>query len=623
MIGIIIHTLRNIPKQTFSSFERFRLRFSRPVRTISTIAALVTFVAAVAFVTMAVVYIGYDHTPSDYRMILRGIRCVQIIFILNVAVNILFNGGLTFRGARILSWILNISVLVTLLPLIYPRPDHPWIPLLKQILYSRVFLFAILTAYSVTDICYGITSVVSRRTNPSLILSASFIVFILLGTFLLMLPRSTYNGIGFHDALFLSTSAICITGLTPVDIPATLTPFGTIILAILIEVGALGVMTFTSFFAIFFTGTSSIYSQLMLRDIIYSKSLSSLIPTMFYILTFTVAIEAVGALCIFASIHGTLGLTLDQEIQFAAFHSLSAFCNAGFSTYPDGLSNPALLYGRQSFYWVVSTIIVAGAIGFPFLVNLRDVGASYLKRFHIPGLFRCRKKKNPLRQLHIYSVNTKVVLVTFSSLFIIGAVGFWLLERNNSLADLTPAEQLTQSVFNSVTPRSAGFSSVNPAGFLSPTLVMVMFLMWVGGASQSTAGGVKVNTLAAILLNLRAIVTGRDRVTAFRRTISQTSIRRANAVVAISILSYTLCSVSLLILEPALRVRDVLFESLSALFTVGSSLGVTAALSDPSKMILVAAMFLGRVGLISLMTGIVRQRRETSARFPEDSLIIN
>ncbi len=420
--------------------------------------------------------------------------------------------------------------------------------------------------------------------------------------------------------MFVSTSAVSITGLTPVDIPATFTPLGQIIIAILIQIGALGVMTFTSFFALFFSGSTSIYSQLMLKDMVYSKTLSSLIPTLLYILGFTIAVEAIGAVLVFLTIHGTLSITIGQEIAFSAFHSLSAFCNAGFSILPDGMANPMLMNGNTSVYWVTSLLIISGSIGFPMLVNIRDVIGLRLKSLR-HRLFH--RDTTYIKPVHIYNMNTKIVSVTFAILFLIGALGFFFLEFNNSLAGMSLWEKITQAVFNSATPRSAGFSSVNPAGFMPVTLLLVMFLMWVGGASQSTGGGVKVNTLAAIWLNLRAILTGAPKVTAFRRTVSIGSVRRANAVVAISILSYLIFSLLVVGFDPDLPVRDLLFETLSALFTVGSSLGVTDRLSDASEITLSIAMFLGRVGLISLLSGLMRHRHVPGVTYPSDNIIIN
>ena len=197
------------------------------------------------------------------------------------------------------------------------------------------------------------------------------------------------------------------------------------------------------------------------------------------------------------------------------------------------------------------------------------------------------------------------------------------MEYDNTLRDMSLWDKAVQSVFNSWVPRSSGFSSVPAAGMLNVTLIMFVVLMWIGGGPQSTAGGVKVNTFAAMLLNLRSIVKGRTRVVAFKRTIATGSLRRAHAVIALSIISYTVYAILLVGLEPLLSTRDLLYEAASALFTVGSSLGVTPLLSPSSKILLCTAMFLGRVGLISLLMGIVGSRTEPRARFPEDSLIIN
>ena len=615
MFGLLINALRSLRSEASTNMRRFNHRFSLPLRTVAKILNILTILAAASFLGCFVVYIGFEHDNRELLYLKRGVTAAQAVFSANIVFNLIFNHGQTFNGARYISRFVNIVVLVSVIPRIIPDP----IPSFLKFASNEYFQFAVLTVYSLLDLSYGVMSLISRRTNPSLLLSSSFLIFIIVGTFLLMLPRCSYYGVSFFDSLFLATSAVCITGLSPIDISTTLTPFGLLILSILIQIGALGVMTFTSFFALFFTGNSSIYNQLFLSDIIYSKSMSALIPTLLYVLALTLCIELAGAVMIFFSIHGTLAMNLEQEIVFSLFHSLSAFCNAGFSNLPGGMSNPALLYGNKSIYWVMSLLIVSGAVGFPILANLRDVFLTYVRRF-VRWITRSLPPVD--NAVHIYSVNTKIVFVTFLALFVVGAVAFFLLENHNSLEGMTTAEKVTQSVFNSVTPRSAGFSSVNPAGFLNSTLLIVMFLMWIGGASQSTAGGIKVNTFAAILLNLRSIILSQSKVVAFKRTVSLGSIRRANAVVAISILSFTLYSFLLVLFEPSLPVRSLLFEALSALFTVGSSLGVTDSLSDASKMLLSTAMFVGRVGMLSLVAGLVGRHHE-AANYPTDNIIIN
>lgn len=601
---------------------RFGHRSMPVIGGISITLMILSVIASILCLFCLVIHVGYDHSTDEFRQLHTVIRLTQSVFITTVLFDLIFNLRSTLRNTRPVKWIVDVAVLLTLLPLIYPHPEHPWIPWLEALLYSKKFLYGILAAYSIVTLSFALFKTIGHRTNPSLLMSCSFLVFIAIGSLLLMLPKCTYYDISYIDSLFVSTSAVSITGLTTVDIPSTFTPLGILVLAILIQIGAIGVITFTSFFALFFSGNASIYSQLMLKDMVYSKTMNALIPTLLYILGFTIAIEAAGAVMIFFSVHGTLGMDLTEEIAFSAFHSLSAFCNAGFSTLPGGLSNPMLLHGNISIYWVMTLLIVAGAIGFPILVNFRDA-VSIRLRCTFRRIFHRHRRSDIARQIHVYNMNTKIVLVTFSILFVAGAIAFYIMECNNSLAGMTLWQKITQSAFNSAVPRSAGFSSVNPAGFLNTTIMMLLLLMWIGGGSQSTAGGIKVNTFAAICLNIRAIVTGRPRVTVFSRTVSIGSIRRANAVVALSIISYFLFSTTIIGLEPLLPVKSLLFETCSALFTVGSSLGVTSQLSTASKAVLSVAMFLGRVGIISLLTGLVRHRSAPGLSCPTDNIIIN
>ncbi|MDE6109560.1 MAG: potassium transporter, partial [Muribaculaceae bacterium] len=184
-------------------------------------------------------------------------------------------------------------------------------------------------------------------------------------------------------------------------------------------------------------------------------------------------------------------------------------------------------------------------------------------------------------------------------------------------------DKSVQSIFNALAPRSAGFASVNPASFLPATLLLVVVQMWIGGASQSMAGGIKVNTMAVVILNLRSVVHGHQGIPAWNRSIAIPSVRRANAVVVLSILSFTAYALAILVLEPALSVKALLFEVVSALFTVGSSLGITGDLCDGSKVLLSTAMFVGRVGILSLLMGVLPHRRDASQHYPQDSVIIN
>ena len=600
------------------AFGRFRLHFAAALRVASSVLSVLAALSALLCLVDLLLYFGFDHNPSDMGLLRRGLRFVQGVFVLNVLFNLVANGRAAFREARVLKWIVDIGVLVTVLPWLYPRPEHPWLPWLDTLLYSRSFLFSVLAGYSVVTLCYGVVRMLGQRTNPSLLLSASFLFFIVLGSLVLMLPKCTYVPISYVDSLFVSTSAVCITGLTPVDVSSTFTPFGLLVLALLIQVGGLGVLTFTSFFALFFSGGPSIYSQLMLRDMMYSRSLNALLPTLLYVLGFTLVLEAAGAVAIYFSVPDTMGFDVHDRVVFSMFLSLSAFCNAGFTNIPDGMSNAALMGGDQWIYIVTSLIVLAGAIGFPILVNFKDVMVLKLRKLWAG--FRRRRFVCPV---HIYDFNTKLVLVTTLVILLLGTVSFFVLEYNNTLRGMTVWQKFAQSFFNALAPRSAGFASVNPASFLSATLLVVMVQMWIGGASQSMAGGIKVNTIAVVLLNLRSVVHSHKGVTAWHRSVALPSVRRANAVLALSVLAYFFYAFMILLLEPRMSVRDSLFEVLSALFTVGSSLGATEHLGDPSKVLLSTAMFVGRVGILSLLMGLVRTRKDSSDYFPEEPVIIN
>lgn len=591
--------------------SRYRLSFDKVLRIAASVLSVATLVASLLCIVDLLLYFGFDHNPSDLGLLRRGLRVVQGVFALSVVSDLLSRHPGLPRGARCMRAIVNVAVLLTLWPLVLPSGI---VPGLDGVLRSRIYLLAALTAYSVLTLSTATLRLVSRRTNPSLLLSASFLFFILVGSLVLMLPKCTHVPISYVDSLFVSTSAVCITGLTTVDVASTFTPQGLLVLALLIQVGGIGVITFTSFFAIFFSGTQSIFSQMMLRDMVYSRSFNSLLPTLLYVLVFTLCVEAIGAVVIYATVPPDLGLGFNDRVVFSAFLSLSAFCNAGFTNIPDGLANPALLAGSQSIYLAVSAIVIAGAIGFPILVNFKDAIILKLK-----SLFRRRRAP----EVHIYDLNTKLVITATTIIFLVGAGAFFVLERDNTLRGMPLWQQCVQSVFNAVTPRSAGFASVSPAAFLPATLLVVMLQMWIGGASQSMAGGIKVNTVAVVFLSLRAVVHGHRGATAGHRTIAPAGVRRAHAVVGLSIVAYAAYAFVLLLLEPRLPVRALLFETLSALFTVGSSLGITDALGQPAKVVLCTAMFVGRVGILSLLMGLVRTRRDSSALFPSENVIIN
>lgn len=490
------------------------------------------------------------------------------------------------------------------------------------VLQHKYFLLGLISILSIWEVSTSVVGLIDKKTNPALLMASAFLVVIVIGAFLLLLPRSTCEDVRIPiiDALFVSTSAVCVTGLSSVDVSTTFSLEGQIVLMALIQIGGLGVMTITSFFAMFFMGNTGLYNQFALRDMLGTGTFNSLISTLLYILGFTFLIELAGAFFIWLSIHGTMGMTFPQELFFSVFHSVSAFCNAGFSTLQGNLGNPLVLSGHNWLYIIISFLIIFGGIGFPILVNLKTTFWYYIK--NVFKTFFC-KKQGLERISHVTNINTKIVLAYTTIFIILGTVLLACFEWNNAFVNMPVMDKLVHSFFNSVAPRTAGFNSVDLTSFSMFSLLVYLFFMWVGGSSQSTAGGIKMNTFAVSVANLVSVLRGRQCVILFNREISSQTVRRASAILFGSISVIFVFFFALMALEPNISPWGLLFETVSALGTVGSSLNVTADLCGTSKALVVLLMFIGRVGLITILMSFFRQEGKMRFRYPKDDIIIN
>lgn len=581
----------------------------------------ITYLASILLIVGVVYEHGFTISEVEAHQLQRLYHGVWIVFLVDVTLRILLEYKDTRRTFSKLTWILTILLYLTLIPVIFHRPEEEGAILqFWEFLHGKAYHLVLLLVFSFFSLSNGLVRLLGRRTNPSLILAASFLIIIMIGTGLLMLPRCTVNGISWVDSLFISTSAVCVTGLTSVDVASTFTPTGFVVIILLIQIGGLGVMTLTSFFAMFFMGNTSLYNQLVVRDMVSSNSLNSLLSTLVYILAFTLVIEGIGMLAIWGDIHGTMGMDLQEELAFSAFHAISAFCNAGFSTLPGNLGNPLVMTGHNPFFIYISLLIILGGIGFPILVNFKDIILYHLRRlWHFLRTWHWDGK----RFYHLYNLNTKIVLIVTFLLLVLGTVGIAVFEWNASFAGMSVADKWTQAFFNATCPRTAGFTSVDLAGLGVQTLLIYLFLMWVGGGSQSTAGGIKVNAFAVVVLNLVAVLRGTERVEVFGRELSHDSIRRSNATVVMSFGVLLLFIFIISILEPGTSLLAITFECVSALSTVGASLNLTPRLGDDSKLLVALLMFVGRVGLITLMLGIIKQKKHTKYQYPSGQIIIN
>lgn len=584
------------------------------------IVDVITLFAAILVVIGLFYQLGFYLSDEQRETIFQFSQYVRISFVIHIISHLVLEFKKTRNKYRVFVWILAVLLIITSLPVIFPKLFSHF-GIVTKVLENTTLNYTLFAFYAFTFLSNTIVSMLGKKTNPSLILSVSFFIIILLGTITLMFPKCTLEtiSISWVDALFTSTSAVCVTGLVPFDISEIFTTLGIVVILCLIQIGGLGVMTLTSFFAMFFMGNYSIYNQLVIKDMVSSNSLgSSIMKTLLQVLTFTIVIELFGALFIFNSIHGTLNMSIYQEIFFSIFYSVSAFCNAGFSTLPGNLGNPMIMQNHLSLYVVVSILVILGGIGFPILVNLKDIFTYRIKKL--------RKLFNPEVETqyvkHLYNLNTRIVLITTAILLVAGTVIFAVIEWDRTLAGMSVSEKIVHSFFNSAIPRSAGFNSVSTVDLHLNTILIVILLMWIGGASQSTAGGIKVNSFAVSIMNLYAVIRNSTRVECFGREISPDSVRRSNATIVLSLITLFIAIFIVNLLEPEIDLLPIVFECVSALNTVGASMNVTANLCNESKLVLIILMFVGRVGLITLLMSIVKPKQNTY-RYPYDNIIIN
>jgi len=451
--------------------------------------------------------------------------------------------------------------------------------------------------------------------NPAQLFMTSFMGVIMLGTLVLMFPNSTYNGISFIDALFTSTSAVCVTGLASVDTGTCFTPFGQIAIMILIQIGGLGIMTFTSYFSYFFRGESSYENQLLIQEMTNSDKITEVFGTLKKVILLTFIIELLGAILIYLSIDNFQFRTFTQKAYFSIFHSVSAFCNAGFSTLSNGFYDINFRF-NYNIHLVIASLIILGGFGFPILFNF----FSYVKHFFSDWIL----KKERVHIPWIINLNTRIIGITTFLLLVSGTVLYYIFEQNNSLVEHHSIYgKLVTSFFGSVTPRTAGFNTVDFSTLLLPTILLMYFLMWIGASPASTGGGIKTSTLAITVLNSISLARGKNRIELYGREISESTIKRAYSQVFLSFFAIGLSVFMVSWFDGNLDFKAIIFECISAFSTVGLTLGITMKLSAASKAVLVATMFVGRISMLTLLGAIFKQVKYLKYRYPSEDILIN
>lgn len=454
--------------------------------------------------------------------------------------------------------------------------------------------------------------------NPAQLFAISFLLIIIFGTFMLLLPKATYTSISFIDAVFTSTSAVCVTGLVVVDTGSFFTQFGQLLIAVLIQVGGLGIMTFASYFTYFFRGGATYENQLLLRDMTNTEKISEVFSVLKKIILITFLIEGLGSVIIFYCIDTETIPLLWDRIFFSAFHAISGFCNAGFSTLPNSFYQDTFQL-NYPLHLTVAALFILGGLGFPIVFNLY----RFVKTKFKVWIFFLLRHKHKAVSPRLINMNTRIVLVTSLILTIAGTVAFFVLEYNNTLANHSLVGKLVTSFFGAVTTRTAGFNSVDTAALGIHTILVVLFLMWVGASPASTGGGIKTSTLAVAFLNIVSIVRGKSRLELFNREIPAISVNRAFAIITLSIIVISISTVCISFFEPSLSLLNISFECVSAYSTVGLSRGITAQLCTASKLVLIITMFIGRVGTLTLLIAIFKKGVNEVYRLPSENILIN
>jgi Trk-type K+ transport system membrane component len=445
------------------------------------------------------------------------------------------------------------------------------------------------------------------KLSPPALLVLSFGFITVLGAVLLMMPEmSTISGgLSSMDAFFTSVSAVCVTGLSTIDISTVLTFKGQVVLLILIQLGGLNFITFASVFALLANSGVGTRYKSMLQSNYSVDSLESSVLLTGQIIRFSLLFELISAILLFFSWGQRTFSNVGEQLFHSIFHSVSAFNNAGFALYSDGLADAAI--GTNiPLGLVIAFTIIFGGLGFSPISEVFSVQS------------RAHRRSRPW--LH-YSVNTKIAVYAVLLLIPFGTLAFYALEIRGVLHGMDPLIQFYHSFFSSVTTRTAGFNTVDFGGVGLPTLLVVIFLMFIGGSSGSTAGGVKTSTFTLVFLNALATIRGKKRVELFRQTISVELLNLALSAFLFSISVIALGIFALTVTDSQFGLARIAFEEVSAFCTVGLSTGITAQFSDAGKIILMISMLIGRIGTITLAFALTRKRKDSQDyRYPNASV---
>ena len=594
----------------FSGFKTWlrNERFLRYLNRFSFILSLIT-------ILVAIYDLGFKQIKQEEQQLNSYYFTVLIIGISAIALRYLIFKVKFRLKVRIFDAILGLIFLMLLLVKIDGLLENfPALEFLNKMAYMYMAaLVYFIREFATVEFDFG-----NQNLNPAQLFITSFLGIIFLGTALLMLPKATHEGISLLDALFTSTSAVCVTGLIVVDTGSYFTIFGQTIILFLMQLGGLGIMTFASYFSYFFRGQTSYQSQLMLKDATNSDKIGEVFSVLKKILFITFLIEFIGAVFIYFSLSKVEISHIGDRIFFSIFHAVSGFCNAGFSTLEGSLYDPDFRF-NYPLHLGIAFLFILGGIGFPIVLNLY----KYVK-YLINNIFLKISQKRPMPYSPwVINLNTRIVIVSTIILLSVGTLGFYYFEYDNTLAEHGGFGKIVTAFFGAATPRTAGFNTVDISMLNFSTLMMLFMLMWVGASPASTGGGIKTSTIAIATLNFLSLARGKDRIEVYKREVSQASVRRAFAIISLSLMVIGFSIFLIATFDQDKNLLDIAFEAFSAYSTVGLSTGITADLSSYSKVVIIFTMFIGRVSMLTILIAMLRNVKHLNYRYPKDEILIN
>lgn len=541
---------------------------------------------------MMVYRFGFNHSNENIRLIIFVTRFFYLVFIFNYLVKFLLSKEkLQYLTSTVMEGILILLVLYD--GISYFIFGHPMLEkLLIQLNienYRAIYHFFIqffLLIFAGIEIVKSINSLYTSKLKPTTLFILSFVLLILGGGVLLTLPGFNKTGeyLNFVDACFTSASAGCVTGLTVVNTANFFNIKGQLIILILIQFGGIGILTFASFFASFIKKGIGVKQQIAMNELLDAENISGTYYLIKRILVMTFIIEGLGALGIYMLWGDYQFHSLGEKIYASIFHSISAFCNAGFSTLEFNFETPLAteLYMLHIFMGV---LIFLGGLGFPVI---RDVFS--------PTMLRDRL----LHPWKTWKLSTKVSIYTSIILIVLGMVAFYFLHVKAMFPDKSPIALIGITFFQSVNLRTSGFNSINLENLPNALFLISIFQMFIGASSASTGGGIKTSTFVVMMVAVIGSIRGKKQMSLSNRTISIDLIYKAFSVVIFSGLFVLLIITLLTVTDPDIAPIKLAYEAVSAFATVGLSTGITAGLSDYGKIILTISMFIGRVGIVTL-----------------------